>query len=142
MLWVRSAVCLHTQCEMVILFVFLSHNIGGLCMCTLFALFHHDVGAFRQMQSPYVHAICSKLVLSDNPCSICVRTSFVPSLCCQINQSLCVHIICSKLVLSDKPVSVCAYYLLCPLTTLLLSDKPVPLSTLFAMSAHNVSSVR
>ena len=141
---VLSHKCSHCTCTLSALF---SNNLGAvkgscLCVCTLFDLFPHNVSAVTQMQSMYMHAICSKLVLSDNPCSICVRTSFVPSLCCQINQSLCVHIICSKLVLSDKPVSVCAYYLLCPLTTLLLSDKPVPLSTLFAMSAHNVSAVR
>ena len=100
---------LHTRCEMVILCVFFSHNIGGFCMLTLFALFHHNVGAVTQMQSMYMHAICSKLVLSDKP--VCMWTVFVPSWCCQINQSLCVNSICSKLVLSDKPVSVCEQYL-------------------------------
>ena len=165
MLWDRSAVCLHTRCEMVILCVFLSQHWRSLyvhvicpvssrrwcfqtnavtvrarylpCFLTTLVLSKEAVS----VSARYLTCFLTTLVLSHK-CSQCTCTLFVPSWCCQINQSLYVHSICSKLVLSDKPVSVCAYYLLCPLTTLLLSDKPVPLSTLFAMPAHNVGAVR
>ena len=112
------------------------HNVKWL-YCVCFSLTTLAVSVC----SRYLTSFLTTLVLSHK-CSQCTCTLFVPSWCCQINQSLYVHSICSKLVLSDKPVSVCAYYLLCPLTTLLLSDKPVPLSTLFAMPAHNVGAVR
>ena len=63
------------------------------CVCTLFTLFAHNVGAVRQMQSLRVHVIYS--VSSQR-------------WCCWMKLSLYVHVFCSKLVLSDKPVSVCA----------------------------------
>ena len=63
------------------------------CMCTLLALFLHSVGAVQWSclcmctsfvpswycqinQSLYVHVICSKLVLSDKPVSVCARHLF------------------------------------------------------------------
>jgi len=49
-----------------------------------------------------------------------------------IDQSLYArYLLCplTTLVLSDKPVSVCARYLLCPLTTLVLSDEAVSICT-------------
>ena len=87
------------------------------CMCTLLALFPHNFGAVRQMQSlcaRYLLCFLTTLVLWDK-CShcvctlftlfphsvgavewscLCMYTLFVPSWCCQINQSLYVHVIC------------------------------------------------
>ena len=51
-------------------------------------------------------------------------TVFVPSWCSQINQSLYVHVIC------------------CPLTTLVLSYKPVTVCARYLLSSHNVGVVR
>ena len=106
-------------------------------MCTLFAPFLHNIGTVNR---------------------------FVPSWCCQINQSkyACArYLLCplTTLVLSDKPVCICARYLLCPHATLVLSDKPVVHAvccvltqrwcyktnrscTLFAVSSRNVGTVR
>ena len=115
-------------------------------MCTLLALFPHNVGAVRQMQSLCVHVIysvssqrwccetnavtvCARyllcflaaLVLSDK-CSHCTCTIFAlfPHNVGIVKRklSLYMHVMCFKLVLLDKPVTVCARYLLCPLTTL------------------------
>ena len=104
---VLSDKCSHCTCTLSALF---SNNLGAvkgscLCVCTLFALFPHNVGAVTQMQSVYMHAICSRLVLSEN-------------------QFLYVHVIC------------------CPLTTLVLSDKPVTVCARYLLSSHNVGAVR
>ena len=99
MLWARPAVGAPSQIQG-----------NSHCMCTLLALFPHNVGA--------VEWSC-----------LCMCTSFIPSWCCQINQSLYVqvnlYVLAKRWCCPDKPVSVCARYLLCPLTTLVLSHKPV-----------------
>ena len=160
---VLSDKCSHCTCTLSALF---SKTLGAvkgscLCVCTLFALFPHNVGAVTQMQSMYMHAICSRLVLSDKPVSVCeqylfqacavrytslcVCTLFVPSWCCQINQSLYVHIICcvlSQRCYCQTSQFLCPPFLLCPLTTLVLSDKPVSLCARYLLSSHNVGAVR
>jgi len=104
---VLSDKCSHCTCTLSALF---SNNLGAvkrscLCVHTLLGLFPHNVGAVTQMQSMYMHAICSTLVLSEN-------------------QFLYVHVIC------------------CPLTTLVLSDKPVTVCARYLLSSHNVGAVR
>ena len=74
------------------------------------------------------------LVLSHK-CSQCTCTLFVPSWCCQINQSLYVHSICSKL-------SLYAHVICSALTTLVLSDKPVSLCARYLLSSHKVGAIR
>ena len=75
---VLSDKCSHGTCTLSSLF---SNNVGAvkgscLCVCTLFALFLRNVGAVTQMQSMYMHTLCSKLVLSDKPVSVCARHLF------------------------------------------------------------------
>ena len=109
-----------------------------LCPLTTLVLSDKPVSVCKR----YLLCPLTTLVLSNKPVSVCARYFFPnwccqinqsqyvnvicyvfsQSWCCQINQSLYVYFICSKFVLSDKPVSVCARYLLCPLTTLVLSD--------------------
>ena len=140
--------CSHCTCTLSALF---SNNLGAvkgscLCVCTLFDLFPHNAGAVTQMQSMYMHAICSKMVLSEEEKnSLCMCTVFVPSWCCQINKSLYVHIICC--VLSQRCYCqtnqfLCPPCLLCPLTTLVLSDKPVSVCARYLLSSQNVGAVR
>ena len=71
----------------------------------------------------YLPCFFATLVLSHK-CSQCTCALFVPSWCCQINQSLYVHVIC------------------CPLTTLVLSYKPVTVCARYLLSSHNVGVVR
>ena len=88
---VLSHKCSHCTCTLSALF---SNNLGAvkgscLCVCTLFDLFPHNFSAVTQMQSMYMHAICSKLVLSDKPVSVCAYYLLCPL---------------TTLLLSDKPV--------------------------------------
>ena len=71
-------------------------------MFTLFALFHHNVGAVTQMQSLYVHAIC---LFSDNlgavkgSClCVCTLLDLFPHNVGAVTQmqSMYMHAICSK----------------------------------------------
>ena len=169
MLWDRSAVCLHTQCEMVILCeFFLSQHWRSLyvhvicpvssqrwcchtnavtvrarylpCFLTTLVLSKEAVSVCAR----YLTCFLTTLVLSHK-CSQCTCTLFVPSWCCQINQSLYVHIICcvlSQRCYCQTSQFLCPPCLLCPLTTLVLSDKPVSVCARYLLSSHNVGAVR
>ena len=101
-------------------------------MCTLLALFPHNAGAVRQLQSLCVHfiySVCSqRWCCETNAVTVCARIYSVCSQrwCCETNA-----------------VTVCARYLLCLLTTLVLRDKCSHcVCTLFTLFAHNVGAVR
>ena len=96
-----------------------SHKVGGLCAYYLY-LFSHSVRATSQIRR---NSLCMCTLFAPFLHNIGTVNRFVPSWCCQINQSVYVHAICCGL-------------------TQRWCYKTNRSCTLFAVSSHNVGTVR
>ena len=160
MLWERSAVCLHTRCEMVILCVFfLSQHRRSLYVRVICPVksqrwcFQTNAVTVRARYLPcfltplvlskeavsvcahYLTCFLTTLVLSHK-CSQCTCTLFVPRWCCQ-KTSFCMCTLFA--VLSQRwccqiNQSLYVHVICCPLTTLVLSDEAVSARHVFCSS--------